>query len=147
MPRVRRLRRHHHAAAAVADRDAFGTRWGYDATAVSEVRRATPVHHARRIADRTTVDGYAISGAGATTGYLQRLAVRSYHRRRGLASALVTDALRWMTTRGVDSALVNTSVENTAALALYERFGFAALPERLTVAELALTPTDDEARP
>lgn len=136
--RTRRLRVSDDAAAAEVDRLAFGPMWGYDRRTVTEVRGATPVHRARRIGDRRRPDAYAISGAGGTTGYIQRLAVRPDRHRCGLASALVADSLHWMRSRGLGSALVNTASDNHAALALYDRFGFRALPERLTVAELSL---------
>ena len=136
---IRPLRGRHETGAAEVDRLAFGPLWGYDRRTVTEVRRATPAHWARRIGPRDRLEGYAISGAGGTTGYLQRLAVRPDRHRCGLASALVDDSLRWMTTRGLGVALVNTGSGNRAALALYQRFGFRALPERLTVAELSLT--------
>lgn len=137
---VRRMGITQDAAAAAVDRLAFGPLWGYDRRTVTEVRRATPAHRARRVGSRRHLDAYAISGAGGTTGYLQRLAVRPDRHRRGLASALVADSLRWMIARGLDSALVNTASDNHAALALYDRFGFRPLPRSLTVAELLLDP-------
>lgn len=138
---IRRLGISQDAAAAEVDRLAFGPLWGYDRRTVTDVRRATPAHLARRIGTRRRVDAYAISGAGGTTGYLQRLAVRPDRHRCGLASALVADSLRWMNARGLDSALVNTAADNHAALALYDRFGFRSLGQQLTVAELQLLPT------
>ena len=136
--RVRRLWAAQHGAAAEVDQLAFGPVWGYDARSVAATRRATPAHRARRVG---RIDGYAIAGVGGTTGYLQRLAVRPDRRRRGIADALVADALAWMRSRGVSSALVNTGVDNVAALRLYERHGFRELPDRLTVAEASLTET------
>lgn len=139
-PAIRRLRVTDDAAAAEVDQLAFGRMWGYDRDTVTEVRRATPAHRARRIGPRRHIEAYAISGAGDSTGYLQRLAVRPDRRRSGLASALVADSLRWMNARGLDSALVNTAADNRAALALYERFGFRQLHQQLTVAELRIGP-------
>jgi ribosomal-protein-alanine N-acetyltransferase len=80
--------------------------------------------------------GFAISGAAADTGYVQRLAVAPDHRRAGLARLLVDDSLAWMRRRGANSAMVNTGVGNEAALALYDSIGFVRLDSELTIAEL-----------
>lgn len=133
--RVRRLWATQHARAAAVDQLAFGPTWGYDAGSLAATRRATPAHRARRVG---RIDGYAISGAGGSTGYVQRLAVRPDRQRQGIADALVVDALAWMRSRRIDSVLVNTGVDNVAALRLYERHGFRELPDRLTVAERVL---------
>lgn len=128
----------HHAAVAEVDRDAFGPLWGNDTASLRDIRRATPHHRARIVRDGRTIAGFAISGAAGDNGYLQRLAVASTHRRSGYARDLVADALRWMQANGTTSVLVNTGVGNTAALALYEAFGFHRLPHELTIAELRI---------
>jgi ribosomal protein S18 acetylase RimI-like enzyme len=46
------------------------------------------------------------------------------HRRRGLASRIVTTALAWAVEHGADKAYLQTMRHNTAALALYAPFGF-----------------------
>jgi ribosomal protein S18 acetylase RimI-like enzyme len=70
------------------------------------------------------VIGYAICGRAGYQGYVQRLAVDPQHRRAGLGAALVLDGLNWMKRHSIDDAVVNTQVDNDAALALYERLGF-----------------------
>ena len=47
--------------------------------------------------------------------------------------ALIADALWWLRRRAVDRALVNTQLENTVALSLYESCGFRRLPVGLCV--------------
>lgn len=136
--RTRRLWGRHHAAAAALDRIAFGALWGNDTRSLADIRHATPAHRARRIGAAGDVDAFAISGAGGRTGYVQRLAVHPDHRRRGYADALLADAIEWMRSRELSTALVNTGEANVAALALYERWGFERLDERLVVAELDL---------
>ena len=66
---------------------------------------------------------------------LQRIAVDSEHRRRGIARDLVVDALRWMHHDRRSRCLVNTGLDNSAALALYEGLGFERLSDVLTIAE------------
>lgn len=128
----------HHAAAAQVDRDAFGPLWGNDAASLRDIRRATPRHRARIVRDGRRVVAFAVSGAAGDHGYLQRLAVATAHRRAGHARDLVADALRWMTADGLTSVLVNTGVDNVAALDLYDGFGFRRLTDTLTIAELRL---------
>ena len=139
---TRTLRRHQFGAAARIDRAAFGTLWGHDATELAEICRATPIHAARcrRATPRRLSIGqgaepvaFAIAGASSEHGYLQRLAVDPQAQRRGHGRALTTDALRWMIRRHLPDCLVNTSVDNVAALGLYRSLGFTPMDEVLAV--------------
>ncbi len=121
--------------AADVDQQAFGPMWGNDATSLRDIRSATPVHRARLIRSGRSLAGFTLSGAAADSGYLQRVAVAPSHRRRGIAHDLVVDSLRWMHADHRARCLVNTGVENVAALALYERLGFERLRDVLTIAE------------
>ena len=139
---TRTMRRHHLAAAAAIDNAAFGQGWGHDAADLDEICRATPVHSARRRTNgprllgsrrRGDLVAFAIAGASSDHGYLQRLAVDPRWHRRGHGRALTVDALRWMIRRRLPDCLVNTSVDNTAALAMYTSVGFTSMAEHLTV--------------
>jgi ribosomal protein S18 acetylase RimI-like enzyme len=131
---TRPLRPWQHAQAAAVDQDAFGETWGNDAASVRDIRAATPHHRARIVRDGRQIAGFAISGWGGSSGYVQRVAVRREHRRRGVARALVVDALAWMRSLPLTAAYVNTGLDNGAALALYEDLGFERLDERLVIA-------------
>ena len=138
------LRARHHAEAAGVDRDAFGDPWGNDADDLAEIRRATPVHRARgRFVHgdrrRRRLGGFAITGAAAGHGYLQRLAVAQRHQGHGHGRALVDDSLAWMRGRRLGHGLVNTAVDNERALALYESVGFRRLADQLVVMQLDIT--------
>ena len=122
-------------AAALVDQRAFGQVWGYDAPAVRSIGGATPLRRARAVHMDRRLVGYLIAGIADRTGYIQRLAVDPTAQRRGIARALVMDALRWTEDHSVDSVLVNTGHDNTAALALYRSLGFEERPEVLTIAE------------
>jgi ribosomal protein S18 acetylase RimI-like enzyme len=136
--RTVRLRPWRHDDAARVDRAAFGDPWGNAAGDLADIRRATPLHRARARFDGGTLVAFAISGAASGHGYLQRLAVDPEHQRRGHGRALVLDSLDWMTRQRVRNGVVNTSVDNGPALALYEGMGFRRLPEQLVVMQLHL---------
>ena len=55
--------------------------------------------------------------------------------RRGLATDLLIDSMRWMHRARLQRVFVNTHVDNVGALALYRAHGFVELPERLRVFE------------
>ncbi len=137
--RLRNLQPWAHHQAARVDRDAFGLLWGNDAASMRDIRRATPHHRARAVRADGRLVAFAISGAAADNGYLQRVAVADDHRRRGIARDLVADSLRWMHERRHLHALVNTAVGNDAALSLYRSFGFEQLEHVLTIAERRLS--------
>jgi ribosomal-protein-alanine N-acetyltransferase len=136
--RLRPLQPWMYRRAADVDRSAFGPVWGNDATSLRDIRRATPRHHARIVRDGRSIVGFAVSGAAGDNGYLQRVAVSPEHRRRGIARDLVNDALAWMVRSRHARCMVNTGVDNLAALALYEGLGFRRLDDVLTIAERRL---------
>ena len=122
-------------AASVVDRSAFATPWALDATAIADVCRATHRHRARSVVDDGRIVAFAISGRDSGLGFLQRLAVDPAHQRAGLGQRLVLDSLRWAARWRCHRVLVNTHVENEAALTLYARTGFVHLDEQLVVLE------------
>lgn len=138
LPPTRPLRAWHHARAAAVDAAAFGVMWGNDAASLGEIRSATPIHRARYVGRGQQLAGFAVSGASADTGYIQRLAVHPEQRRRGHARDLIADALAWMRRRRLGMAYVNTGLDNLPALALYEGIGFTRMDEVLTIVERAI---------
>lgn len=139
-----RLGEHDFDDMAAVDRAAFGDLWRLDASMLRDVCAATPAFRARVVRDPSTrlprlkrnpPIGFLISGRAGRTGYVQRLAVHPDHHRQGVAAALLVDALVWMGRWRAERVLVNTHVDNTAALALYRTHGFVDMPERLRVYE------------
>lgn len=57
-------------------------------------------------------------------GYIAMLAVAKEHRGQGIAKRLVTLAIEKMCELGCDEVMLETEVENMAALYLYENMGF-----------------------
>jgi ribosomal protein S18 acetylase RimI-like enzyme len=135
------MRRWNYAAAARVDRAAFGPAWGHDAAELDDIRHATPVHRARYRYDQDSMlsrelRSFAVAGASSEHGYLQRLSVDPAVQRQGDGRGLTIDALAWMLQQRVPDCLVNTSVDNARALALYESVGFVPLRDHLTVMQL-----------
>ena len=132
-------------AIAEVDGAAFGELWRLDASLLADVCTATPAYRARVVRSpssdtgvwthRRQPVGFLLSGRAARIGYIQRLAVHPEFQRRGIAAALLSDALVWMRRAGVDRVFVNTHIDNLAALGLYHAHGFHDLPDRLRVFE------------
>ena len=131
---TRRARRHDHPAILDLDATAFDGDWHLDHDGLVEALRATPVTRFRVTPDASeSIFGYAVTGRSGRSGYLQRIAVRAGARRRGFGRTLIADALWWLRRRAVERALVNTQLDNTTALSLYESCGFRRLPVGLCV--------------
>ena len=58
--------------------------------------------------------------------YVDALATDAAHRRRGVARALLADAMRQAAEAGLAGVALDTGIENRAARALYERSGFVS---------------------
>ncbi len=126
------------------DLAAFGDEWAIDHAALSYAVNATQEAHLRGVGRPTRVFGlfgravgYCLTGFTDDTGYVQRLAVHPSSQQRGIARALVDDALDWLAEKGATSVFVNTDVDNTAALHLYATLGFEPLDYRLHVMEIS----------
>lgn len=139
---LRRARRRDRPAVIALDELAFSPFWRFHDGGLDEALAATPRVRFRVAAGGWlaggSVYGYAITGRGKGTGYLQRLAVHPTARGRGVGRTLVADALAWARRRGAAQALVNTQRTNHAALALYQSCGFRLLPDGLSVLALTL---------
>lgn len=94
------------------------------------------------VLDRSTgkVAGYQLAShdpdsavaRGYSEGYTDLLGVRREYRGRGIAQALLADAMRRFAAAGMDRASLDVDSENpTGALALYEKMGYAAVNRSL----------------
>ncbi len=120
------------------DTAAFPPFWQLDTAALDEALHATPRVRCVEASDAATGDvlGYVITGRARRRGYVQRLAVLPSAQGRGIGTALVVDGLRWLRRWRTEHAVVNTQLDNLAALAVYERLGFRRMPHGLTVLTL-----------
>lgn len=62
--------------------------------------------------------------------HIATIAVHPDHQRRGIASALLTEALMLAMERGASTSLLEVRPSNTAALKLYQRFGYEVVGVR-----------------
>jgi ribosomal protein S18 acetylase RimI-like enzyme len=124
------------------DQAAFSTFWQFDEQGLTDALRATPRTRFRAAlapaSDGRRFGGYAICGRSGPRGFVQRLAVYPDLQRRGLGRGMLLDGLNWMRRRGVARAVVNTQLDNSAALSLYLETGFRREPSRLSVLSAGL---------
>lgn len=135
--RLRRARAADRARVLELDGSTFPPFWRLGDAGLRDAIGATPTARFR-VAVGSEVSGYAVTGRAGRAGYLQRLAVDPAAQRAGIGSALALDGLRWLARWRVTNAVVNTQVDNEAALALYERIGFRRQPVGLSVLALDL---------
>jgi ribosomal protein S18 acetylase RimI-like enzyme len=124
------------------DRAAFSSFWQFDDHGLAEALRATPRTRFRAAlapsSDERRFSGYAICGRSGPRGFVQRLAVHPDFQRQRLGRGLLLDGLNWMRRRGVARSVVNTQLDNAAALSLYLETGFRREPSGLSVLSAGL---------
>lgn len=120
------------------DRAAFGDDWCMDPAMFDESRTATRRSRLFVAGDRDRPEGFVAVGASGPNGFVQRLAVEPSSQRKGVASHLIADAMRWLRRIGCSQAIVNTATNNLPALALYRAFGFQPMDHGLSVLERSL---------
>jgi GNAT superfamily N-acetyltransferase len=111
----------------------FDDFWRLGPVGLKDAIGATPTSRFRVGFHEDHLVAYAITGVAGRFGYLQRIAVHPDVRRGGWGHALVADALTWIWRHGATRAYVNTQLENSGALALYQSFGFELVPAGLWV--------------
>lgn len=80
-------------------------------------------------------DADAFAKEGLHCGYTDILGVRRAWRGRGIAPALLADAMARYKAAGMDSATLDVDSENpSGAVALYKNLGYTAKPGRVTIA-------------
>ena len=132
LPLVKAARRDR-AAVLELDDLSFDEFWRLGPVGLKDALDATPTSRFRIARDPRPRLAYTITGVAGRFGYLQRIAVHPDVRRQRWGHALVADALTWVWRHGATRAYVNTQLENTGALALYQSFGFEILPAGLCV--------------
>jgi ribosomal protein S18 acetylase RimI-like enzyme len=116
------------------DRAAFDEFWRFDRFGMAEAIAATG--KARTLLVRGPEGravAFAVVGLGHAIAYLQRLAVHPDWQCERMGRSLVRAGVRLAESAGSSAIVLNTQVDNTAAIALYESEGFVSLDETLAV--------------
>jgi mycothiol synthase len=129
----------HHRAIFEADDEAFRDHWAHREQTDEDFERLFALPDLDTSLWSVAWDGDEVVGSvqtvvwkaenealGVRRGWLEHISVRRPWRRRGIARALVVDALRRLRDAGMDEAMLGVDAENpTGALRLYESLGFA----------------------
>ncbi len=114
------------------DAAAFSSFWRFDRLGLAEALNATGRSSVLIIRDSVgDPTGFAIIGFGNAISYLQRVAVHPDWQGMGMGRSLVRVAARKARAAGARVMLLNTQLDNEAAMRLYESEGYVRLPEPL----------------
>ena len=76
------------------------------------------------------ITGYAEFGNFVDAVFVDRVAVFSSHRRKGIASTLLIAGEEWAKDLGIDALMLEVRSKNSEAIALYEKHGFEKIGKR-----------------
>jgi ribosomal protein S18 acetylase RimI-like enzyme len=108
---------------ALLDMDArcFDLFWRYDSRHLARFLTSSRMAIAERDGEAL---GYTLCTAGGTEGLLGRLCVVPEWRHRGIGSALLSDAVRFIGDEGGRHVMLSTQIDNAASQRLYREVGF-----------------------
>ncbi|HEY4584654.1 MAG TPA: GNAT family N-acetyltransferase [Acidimicrobiia bacterium] len=115
------------------DRAAFDVFWRMSVDGLTEALNATPRSVLLQIEETGDVVGYAIVGTQLTVSFLQRVAVLPDRSGNGLGGALIRASMLWARSKGARTMILNVRPENTRAVDVYAREGFAHTGSALRV--------------
>ncbi|MEA2010274.1 MAG: GNAT family N-acetyltransferase [Actinomycetota bacterium] len=116
------------------DHAAFDEFWRFDRFGMAEAIAATAKTKSLVIRGPDGVPvAFAIVGFGHAMSYLQRLAVHPDWQGQRMGRSLIRAAARTAQSAGSRAMMLNTQLDNDAAISLYESEGFVTLPESLAV--------------
>jgi ribosomal-protein-alanine N-acetyltransferase len=121
------------AAITEIDERTFEGFWRIGELGIQEALTATS-RSIMLVADAgSEVAGYAVVGAQFGRSFLQRIAVAPEHQGAGYGRSLLARSMEWASERGTGTMVLNLRTENEHARGFYERAGFVASGEHLTV--------------
>jgi len=121
------------------DAHAFTHQWHKSAFEVSDMWQSPGI--ALVVTSADTVIGYAIAiwHHRANALHLVRIAVLPAWRRQGVASQLLAAVIDYAHSNDAHTVTLNTQHTNTAAISLYQQYGFQATGERYPVYHFPVT--------
>ncbi len=125
-------------AAAAVDLAAFSPPWQISVQALGLALREAGYATVAEVGSPPQLIGFQLCTDSHGGGHLARLAVLPDYQGRGIATALVSDALAHFAGRRGRRMTVNTQRNNSASLSVYERLGFRLIDESYGVWQVAL---------
>ena len=108
------------------ERDSFASPWSEDLFAQELVNPISIIFVVRHNScGRKNVVGYIVCWLVADELHIQRIAVRSDVRKRGVASLLLHEAIKYSAKAKLSKATLEVRSSNLAAIKFYEKFGFS----------------------
>jgi ribosomal protein S18 acetylase RimI-like enzyme len=127
------------------DRAAFSEFWRFDKVGLTEAMEATGRSSVLVIRDSDGgLAGFAVIGFGSAIAYLQRVAVHPKWQGQGMGRSLIRVAARKARSDGARVMLLNTQLDNEAALNLYQAEGYIKLPHPLWLLRYSADGAHDE---
>lgn len=114
-------------AIAQIERECFSRPWTEEGLSAELSNNTAHFLAARNDSD---VVGYMGFHAILDEGYVANIAVLPQYRRMGVAAALLNEAIKRSGELGLSFLSLEVRCSNEAAIALYEKFGFAAVGRR-----------------
>jgi ribosomal-protein-alanine N-acetyltransferase len=128
-PQIRRLGVEDGVECAALHAAAFAFPWPHDDIEALLLERTTVADGA--FGSKTDdLQGFILCRLAADEAEILTIAVAPRKRRKGLAGRLLTASIARLTTLGAKTLFLEVEAENTAARALYKRFGFETVGER-----------------
>jgi GNAT superfamily N-acetyltransferase len=123
-------------AIVAVDRAAFAPHWWQGADTVRRRAAASAHFHVARVGGETV--GYAEGELRPPIAHLNRIAVFPSHQGCGIGASLLRGALCDFWQQGAEWVTLNTQSDNRFSQRLYQRFGFEATGDSVTVWELKM---------
>ena len=109
------------------ERDSFASPWSDELFAKEMANPISVIFVVRRFrAGKKMIVGYIVCWLVVDELHIQRIAVRSDMRRKGIASFLLHEAIEYSAKTNISMAILEVRSSNLAAIRLYEKFGFSA---------------------
>ncbi len=103
----------------------FAGPWSYELFVKEILNPASLFLVVRHSSTQKSIVGYIVCWLVADELQIQRIAVRGDMRKRGIASMLLREAIKYSLNANIAKATLEVRSSNRAAIGLYEKFGFS----------------------